>query len=124
MNEKSRSLLTCAMAAHGARRCNKNKNESASPAATNDTVTITQASPPQGGTWADVVNATSSGGFVMGNPNAKVKLVEYGSLTCPHCKAFDDEGGPDADRQICEVGQGQLGIPQLCATIRSTLPLR
>ena len=30
----------------------------------------------------------------MGNPDAKVKLVEYGSLTCPHCKAFDDEGVP------------------------------
>ena len=21
----------------------------------------------------------------MGNPDAKVKLVEYGSMTCPHC---------------------------------------
>ena len=27
----------------------------------------------------------------MGNPNAPVKLVEYGSLTCPHCKQFSDE---------------------------------
>jgi protein-disulfide isomerase len=30
----------------------------------------------------------------MGNPAAPVHLVEYGSLTCPHCKAFNDEGTP------------------------------
>ena len=30
----------------------------------------------------------------MGNPNAKVKLVEYGSLTCPHCREFDEKGAP------------------------------
>ena len=29
----------------------------------------------------------------MGNPNAKVKLVEFGSLTCPHCAEFDEKGG-------------------------------
>jgi len=28
----------------------------------------------------------------MGNPQAKVKLVEYGSMTCPHCRAFDAAG--------------------------------
>ena len=30
----------------------------------------------------------------MGNPAAKVKLIEYGSLTCPHCRHFDAEGVP------------------------------
>jgi len=30
----------------------------------------------------------------MGNPNAKVKLVEIGSLFCPYCKRFEDEGSP------------------------------
>ena len=28
---------------------------------------------------------TPEGGFVIGNPNAPLKLVEYGSLTCPAC---------------------------------------
>jgi protein-disulfide isomerase len=28
----------------------------------------------------------------MGNPNAKVKLVEYGSLTCGHCAHFAQAG--------------------------------
>ncbi len=40
--------------------------------------------------WTRVASATDAGGFVMGNPAAKVKLVEYGSLTCPHCRHFDE----------------------------------
>jgi protein-disulfide isomerase len=42
--------------------------------------------------WTRVVVATPEGGFRMGNPAAKVKLVEYGSLTCPHCAAFSRTG--------------------------------
>ena len=26
--------------------------------------------------------------FVQGNPNAKVVVIEYASLTCPHCAHF------------------------------------
>lgn len=42
--------------------------------------------------WARTVVATPEGGFRMGNPAAKVKLVEYGSLTCGHCAAFARDG--------------------------------
>ena len=42
--------------------------------------------------WAQTVVATPEGGFRMGNPAAKVKLVEYGSLTCSHCATFAKEG--------------------------------
>jgi protein-disulfide isomerase len=88
------TLLACSMAALALAACKKNNSEGASPAAANDTVTITQANPPPGGTWADVVNATSAGGYMMGNPNAKVKLLEIGSLSCPHCQKFEEEGSP------------------------------
>ena len=37
-------------------------------------------------------SATPAGGFMMGNPNATVKLVEFGSMTCPHCREFDETG--------------------------------
>lgn len=47
---------------------------------------------PANGDWTQVVTPTKQGGFVMGNPSAKVHLVEFGSLTCPHCKAFNDQG--------------------------------
>ena len=42
--------------------------------------------------WARTVVSTPEGGFRMGNPAAKVKLVEYGSLTCSHCATFAKQG--------------------------------
>jgi protein-disulfide isomerase len=56
------------------------------------------AAPPPGkaaparADWARTVVATPEGGFRMGNPAAKVKLVEYGSLTCGHCANFVEAG--------------------------------
>lgn len=44
--------------------------------------------------WVNVIAATPEGGIRMGNPNAAVKLIEYGSRTCPHCALFDKEGVP------------------------------
>lgn len=38
--------------------------------------------------WSKTVTQTSSGAFVVGNPKAKVKLIEYLSYTCPHCGHF------------------------------------
>ncbi|HVU30339.1 MAG TPA: thioredoxin domain-containing protein [Sphingomicrobium sp.] len=90
---KVRTTLTCAIAALALAACNKKQAEGGTAASTNQTVTITQATPPPGGNWTDVVNATSAG-YMMGNPNAKVKLVEIGSLSCPHCKVFAQEGVP------------------------------
>ena len=42
--------------------------------------------------WTRVVAITPEGGFRMGNPGAPVKLVEYGSLACPHCRHFEQTG--------------------------------
>jgi protein-disulfide isomerase len=42
--------------------------------------------------WSRAVVATSQGGFRIGNPAAKVRLIEYGSLACPHCRAFEETG--------------------------------
>jgi protein-disulfide isomerase len=43
--------------------------------------------PPAGKAWVDVVAKTAEG-YVQGNPQAPVKLVEYGSRTCPVCGHF------------------------------------
>jgi protein-disulfide isomerase len=80
-------------------------NSKPGDAKTNAAVKWQQVAPPKGGNWTMVVNATPAGGFMMGNPNAKVKLVEYGSLTCPHCKAFDDEGVPTLIGKYVKSGQ-------------------
>ena len=100
---KARILLTCAAAALALAGCNKNKNEAPSAAA-NETVKITQANPPPGGDWTDVVNATAAG-YMMGNPNAKVKLVEVGALTCPHCREFEEKGAPILEEKYVKSGQ-------------------
>ena len=50
--------------------------------------------------WAAAIVATPEGGFRMGNPAARVKLVEYVSLTCPHCADFSRTGGPALVEQV------------------------
>jgi protein-disulfide isomerase len=54
---------------------------------------IAAVAPPAGKAWADVVAKTDDGaGVVMGNPGAPIRLVEYGSLSCPHCAKLAQEG--------------------------------
>jgi protein-disulfide isomerase len=48
---------------------------------------------PNGGDWSTIVSITPEGGFRMGNPDAPVKLVEFASMTCPHCREFEEQGG-------------------------------
>ncbi len=55
--------------------------------------------------WTGVVSMTPAGGFVMGNPKASVKLVEFGSMTCPHCKVFDDVGVPNIINGYVRTGK-------------------
>ena len=47
---------------------------------------------PTGQQWTDVVAKTAEGGWLIGNPEAPIKLVEYGSLTCPACANLSDTG--------------------------------
>jgi protein-disulfide isomerase len=53
---------------------------------------LPQRPAPNGGDWTQVVSRTPEGGTRVGNPDAPVKLVEYGSLTCPACQAFAATG--------------------------------
>ena len=41
--------------------------------------------------WPTVVAETADGAHRIGNPAAKVKLVEYVSYSCPHCAEFTRE---------------------------------
>ena len=84
---KRSHLILAAVAVLATAGCNKGGDE-----ATNAPITAQPVAPPQGGDWSKMVSATEEGGYLMGNPNAAVKLVEYGSLTCPHCAEFDEKG--------------------------------
>lgn len=61
---------------------------------------------PAGQNWVDTVVKTPEGGFRMGNPNAPVKLIEYGSRACPYCAKFDAEGVPPL--KAGAIAQGKL----------------
>ena len=84
-------LLAAGAAVVALAACNADKGTANTTASTN--VAAVPVAPPANGDWSTVVSATPEGGFVMGNPNAKVKLIEFGSMTCPHCAEFEEQGG-------------------------------
>ena len=87
-------LATAAIFASAA--CNAENNTSGGSSAP-----IEAVAPPEGGDWTKVVSQTPEGGFVMGNPNADVKLVEFASMTCPHCAEFSEAGAqPLIDKYV------------------------
>ena len=47
---------------------------------------------PAGQSWTDMVEVTEADGYLMGNPDAPLKLIEYGSLTCGACANFAQTG--------------------------------
>src|SRR3546814_9181159 len=55
--------------------------------------------------WTKTVARTPEGGFRVGNPDAPVKLVEYGSLTCDHCAHFAEEATPKLLGQYVRSGR-------------------
>ena len=57
-------------------------------AQSNGAAPLPQIAAPNHGDWTESVSLTERGGYLMGNPNAPVKLIEYGSITCPVCARF------------------------------------
>jgi len=83
--------LALASVALLATACNAEKGATTTDKGPEITAAVVPA--PNNADWSTIVSKTPEGGFVMGNPNAKVKLVEFGSLTCPHCAEFEEQGG-------------------------------
>lgn len=85
-----RSLLAVAALplALGLAACGAKEGEGAPPKGE----AIAKIAPPAGKIWQDVIEETADGGMRMGNPEAPIKLIEYGSLTCPHCAKLSQEG--------------------------------
>ena len=55
--------------------------------------------------WTRTFAATPEGGFRMGNPKAKVAIVEYASLTCPHCRHFAEDAVKPLIQQYVRTGK-------------------
>ncbi len=43
--------------------------------------------------------------FVVGNPKAKVTVIEYASLTCPHCAHFQADEYPKLKKEFIDTGK-------------------
>ncbi len=57
-------------------------------------------SAPAGAKWTETTAVTPDGGMLMGNPNAPVKLIEYGALTCSHCAEFSEQSSVELKAMI------------------------
>lgn len=58
--------------------------------------------------WTTTVAVRADGTHVLGNPNAKVKLDEFVSYTCPHCATFDKQA--DAPLRLAYVQPGKVSV--------------
>lgn len=58
--------------------------------------------------WVATVAATPGGGYRIGNPAAPVRIIEYFSLTCSHCRHFAQTGM--APLKARYVAQGKVSI--------------
>jgi len=67
------------------------KKDDTTATATTSGAPIAKISAPAGKAWADIVAKTPEGGYRIGNPDAPIKLVEYGALSCSHCAEFAKE---------------------------------
>ncbi|QJU57865.1 thioredoxin domain-containing protein [Sphingomonas sp. AP4-R1] len=54
--------------------------------------------------WSKVAARTPAGTFIQGNPDAKVKLVEYLSFTCPHCALFESQAAVPLTQRYIRTG--------------------
>jgi protein-disulfide isomerase len=45
---------------------------------------------------------------ILGNPDAPITIIEYSSLTCPHCARFHKDTLPDVKKKWIEPGKARL----------------
>ena len=100
-------LAPLAVMALGLSACHKDDaaTGAVTSGATSGASAVAAVPAPAGKQWADVVAKTADGGMVMGNPAAPIKLVEYGSLSCPHCAHLAQEAMPTLTAKYVNTGK-------------------
>jgi len=115
-------ILIALAAAAALAGCNGN---SGTAGGGNAAAPVAAAPAPAGTKWTDTVQKTAEGGYRMGNPDAAIKLVEYGSRTCPTCGVFGREGMPKLIENYVSTGKVSFefrdfmvhGAPDLAASV-------
>lgn len=80
--------------------CNAERSNETS----NTPINIEPVPPPEGGDWSQTVTRTAEGGYLMGNPDARVKLIEFASMTCPACGNFERQGAEPLVENYVKTG--------------------
>ena len=75
--------------------------QTTAPAATTTEVPATPATPV-------VIDPATIADYGIGNIDAKVKIVEYLSFTCPHCAAFHSDIYPQLKADYIDTGKVRL----------------
>jgi protein-disulfide isomerase len=57
---------------------------------------------------AQTVLALSKDDRILGNPDAPITIVEYASLTCPHCAHFTNDILPELKKKWIDTGKAKL----------------
>ncbi|MEE4199273.1 DsbA family protein [Erythrobacter sp.] len=55
---------------------------------------------PAGTNWSETVTVSEEDGYVLGNPEAPIKVVEYASHTCGGCANFAATGKPEIKEYV------------------------
>jgi protein-disulfide isomerase len=85
--------------------CGGGDGNSLANAAAGQNAPLPRIAAPNGGDWTETVTQTPEGGYRMGNPDAPVKLVEYASLACPHCRDFSAAASASLRDNYVKSGQ-------------------
>lgn len=100
---KARLLAIASIAALSLAACNSATGEGPSGDA------LPKVAAPAGQNWSSVVTATQDG-FIMGNPDAPLKLIEFASPTCSHCAEFSKTGSEALRSEFVDSGRVSLEI--------------
>ncbi|WP_374282276.1 thioredoxin domain-containing protein [Novosphingobium sp.] len=66
---------------------------------------IAKVAPPAGKSWAEVTTVTPEGGYQIGNPDAPIKVLEFGALSCSHCAEFSEAASAELRDNFVSTGR-------------------
>jgi protein-disulfide isomerase len=94
-----RTVLLTSMGALALAACGESKTDPAK-----EQEVVAKVAPPAGKSWSQVVRVDGDG-VVMGNPDAPIKIEEFGAFTCGHCAKFTQDSHEELKRDFVDTGR-------------------
>ena len=66
---------------------------------------VAEVAAPEGQSWLETVAVSDSDGYILGNPDAPIKLIEFASYTCGACANFIETGVEPLKADYVESGR-------------------